>query len=65
MGSRIILYALARLGERLFPKGTAKLGRVVLAAPDFDLGEFYLLQDHLSKTVSGFGAYLLLVTGEL
>jgi esterase/lipase superfamily enzyme len=54
MGTRVILYALTRLGLEGLPEGAAKLGRLVLAAPDFDLGEFHQVQAKLSKTVGRF-----------
>jgi esterase/lipase superfamily enzyme len=52
MGSRVALYSLARLAPELLPEGSAKLGRLVLAAPDFDSGEFRLMAPALSKKVS-------------
>lgn len=45
------MYALSRLRPESFPEGAAKLGRLVLAAPDFDLGEFVLMQKDLSAMV--------------
>ncbi|GAQ88478.1 hypothetical protein KFL_004320040 [Klebsormidium nitens] len=57
MGSRVVLYALMRLALGELSEGSAKLGRLVLAAPDFDLGEFYQLQSQLSKTVEHVTIY--------
>lgn len=49
MGSRAIIYTLLRLFPGARPKGSAAIGRVVLAAPDFDLGEFSHLVPDLAE----------------
>ncbi|GAQ88005.1 hypothetical protein KFL_003930090 [Klebsormidium nitens] len=53
MGSRVALYGLARLIGWQAPRGAARarLGQLVLAAPDFDTGEFFDLQAELSQVV--------------
>ncbi|GAQ88006.1 hypothetical protein KFL_003930100 [Klebsormidium nitens] len=57
MGSRVALYGLARLIGWKAPKGAARLGQLVLAAPDFDTGEFFDLQAELSQVVERITVY--------
>ena len=51
MGSRVALYALARMAGWKAPRGAGRLGQLVLAAPDFDTGEFFGWQAELSGLV--------------
>eukprot|EP00897_Mesotaenium_endlicherianum_P001906 jgi/Mesen1/1743/ME001390S00742 len=48
MGSRALIYALLRMHAHDFPPGSAQIGRLVLAAPDFDMGEFTQLGPELA-----------------
>ncbi|GAQ89204.1 hypothetical protein KFL_004970010 [Klebsormidium nitens] len=57
MGSRVVLYSLARLAPELLPEGSAKLGRLVLAAPDFDSGEFRLMAPALAQKMEHITVY--------
>lgn len=51
LGSHVALYALLRLAGWQAPRGAARLGQLLLVAPDFDTGEFYELQQDVSKQV--------------
>ena len=52
MGARVALYALARMTGWKAPKGpVGRLGQLVLAAPEFDTGEFFNMQAELSRIV--------------
>lgn len=51
LGSYIALQALIRLAGWRPPRGAARLGQLLLVAPDFDTEEFYELQPDVSKQV--------------
>jgi esterase/lipase superfamily enzyme len=51
MGSQVAINGLLRLTGWNFPKGAARPGQLVLAAPDFNTGEFFEAQADLDKLV--------------
>eukprot|EP00271_Cylindrocystis_brebissonii_P006969 TRINITY_DN19971_c0_g1_i1.p1 TRINITY_DN19971_c0_g1~~TRINITY_DN19971_c0_g1_i1.p1 ORF type:complete len:754 (+),score=117.17 TRINITY_DN19971_c0_g1_i1:699-2960(+) len=57
MGSRLVLYALLRLHASSLPAHAAKIGRLVLAAPDFDMLEFMTIVGDVASRVERITLY--------
>ncbi|GAQ89328.1 hypothetical protein KFL_005110100 [Klebsormidium nitens] len=57
LGTKVALYALVRLAAWRPPRGAARLGQLLLVAPDFDTGEFYEMQPDVSKQVERVSIY--------
>eukprot|EP00850_Spirogloea_muscicola_P003747 SM000015S01247 [mRNA] locus=s15:864079:867726:+ [translate_table: standard] len=57
MGSRVAIYALLRLIHRTELESAASIGRLVLAAPDFDMGEFMTIAPDLAQSVERITLY--------
>ncbi|GAQ79093.1 hypothetical protein KFL_000240240 [Klebsormidium nitens] len=57
MGSQVAINGLLRLTGWSPPKGAARPGQLVLAAPDFDTGEFFEAQSDLDKLVDRVSVY--------
>eukprot|EP00850_Spirogloea_muscicola_P019031 SM000182S03921 [mRNA] locus=s182:27097:29261:+ [translate_table: standard] len=57
MGSRVAIYALLRLIHRMELESAASIGRLVLAAPDFDMGEFMTIAPDLAQSVERITLY--------
>ncbi|GAQ79085.1 hypothetical protein KFL_000240160 [Klebsormidium nitens] len=57
MGSQVAINGLLRLTGWRAPRGAARLGQLVLAAPDFDTGEFFEAQADLENLVDRVSVY--------